>query len=209
MKHRMMWVGCILLLLPTVAWAGVPDLDLSSAVTTAPAGVSVFNMLNGQGDPMTVARSATGVIFDATITLTLVDSDGSPVVFYPAEDLWLQTSGGGLVHCPNGTAANSMTDLDGVTHWAAPLFAGGHTENETVVVLVAGAALSQPGLDIIFNSPDISGDLIVNLTDLTLFTTDYVVGPDNFRSDFFRDGALNLSDLTQFARGYFFGSSCE
>ncbi len=52
MLHRKLTgflLGILVVGLSTVAWAGVPDLDLSTAMTGAPAGVSVFNLPNGQG----------------------------------------------------------------------------------------------------------------------------------------------------------------
>ena len=46
-----------------------------------------------------------------------------------------------------------------------------------------------------FNSPDINGDLAINLTDVTLFAADFF-GPYAYRSDFNWDGAINLLDVT-------------
>ena len=44
-----------------------------------------------------------------------------------------------------------------------------------------------------FNSPDINGDLAVNLSDVVLFSQDRY-GDYNYRSDFNFDGVVNLSD---------------
>jgi hypothetical protein len=55
-------------------------------------------------------------------------------------------------------------------------------------------------LDIAINSPDINGDLQVNLSDVVAFTQDYF-GAYNYRSDFFWDGVLNLSDVARMAQG--------
>ncbi len=203
MLHRKLTgflLGILVVSLAAVAWAGVPDLDQSQAVTGAPAGSSVFNLPNGQGDPMTAAKTSNGTVVNATITLTLVDALGDPIPFYPSEDLWLETTGGSFAHCPNGTAANLSTDVNGVTTWANPLLAGGSSFGQTVVVMVAGAALNQAGLGIIFNSADIDGNLAVNLGDVTPFSSDFF-GSYNYRSDFVRDGAINLGDVTQMARG--------
>ena len=48
------------------------------------------------------------------------------------------------------------------------------------------------------NSPDLNGDLLVNLADLSLFAQDYF-GPYNYRSDLRWDGDLDLGDLVVFA----------
>jgi hypothetical protein len=208
MLHRKLTgflLGVLVVSLASFAMAGVPDLGLSTATTAAPANSSVFNLPNGAGDPMTAAKSPAGATVNATITLTLVDQFGDPIAFYPSEDLWLDTSGGSFNFCANGTAANLSTDINGITRWINPLFAGGNSPGQTVNVYVAGLALNHPGLAIIFNSADINGDLTSNVTDLTPFATDYF-GAYNYRSDFVRDGSVNVSDLTQFARGY--GSVC-
>jgi hypothetical protein len=209
MLHRKLTgflLGVLVVSLSTVAWAGVPDLDMSSAVTGAPAGASVFNLPNGLGDALTAAKMPNGAVVNATITLTLVDALGDPIPFYPSEDLWLETTGGNFNYCSNGTAANLSTDVNGVTTWANPLRAGGNSFGQTVVVMVAGTALNQAGLGIIFNSADIDGNLAVNLGDVTVFAGDFN-GAYNYRSDFVRDGAINLGDVTKLAQGN--GSQCQ
>jgi hypothetical protein len=62
-----------------------------------------------------------------------------------------------------------------------------------------------PRVPLHFNSPDINGDLVVNLVDLQIFTAEYFL-TQGFRADFHRDGVVNLSDLAQFA--YAFGGAC-
>jgi hypothetical protein len=208
MLHRKLtgFLLAILVVSATAAWAGVPDLGLSHAsILPAAAGGSVFNLPNGQGDPLTSAKLANGTVVNGTITLTLVDALGVPIPFYPFEDLWLETSGGNFAHCPNGTAANASTDIAGVTTWSNPLFAGGNSFGQTVVVMVAGSGLNQAGLNLLFNSADIDGSLAVNLGDVTLFSFDFT-HTYNYRSDFVRDGAINLGDVTQMARGN--GAAC-
>jgi hypothetical protein len=46
----------------------------------------------------------------------------------------------------------------------------------------------------------------VNLADLAVFSGDFYSGPNSFRSDFFRDGVLNLTDIHLFA--VHFGATC-
>ena len=77
---------------------------------------------------------------------------------------------------------------------------------QRTIVLVAGSPieLTSP-VDLGFNSPDINGDLLVNLTDVQTFTADYY-GGYLFRSDFHRDGIVNLSDLAPLA--YAIGAAC-
>jgi len=66
-------------------------------------------------------------------------------------------------------------------------------------------ACEDTGLDIQVNSPDINGDLRVNLTDVVLFTMLYH-GPYDYAGDFYYDGVLNLSDIVMMARGQ--GKTC-
>ena len=210
MLHRKLtgFLACIFVLsLATGALAGVPDPDESFAeVDPGAVGAAVWNLPNFQGNGFDAGGDGAGSVVDATITLHLRDINGDPVIGYPFEDLWLESSGGGLVACSNGTTADFSTDASGDTEWTNPMGAGGHSEGETVNVLIAGTALNHPGLNVIFNSADISGDLAVNLTDVTLFSTDYAAQTGDFRSDFVYDGAINLSDVTLMARGN--GTSC-
>jgi hypothetical protein len=196
-------LGILVVSLASLAWAGIPDLNNSSAtIDGAAAGASVFNLPNGQGYGFDEAAvPSTGDVVNATITLELLDGVGDPIETYPFEDMWLVTSGGGLVACADGTSADNSTDEFGMTEWVNPMFAGGHSEGETVTIMVAGSPLNQPGLNVIFNSADINGDLVVNLADLTPFSTDFF-GAYNYRSDFVADNDINLGDVTLMARGY-------
>jgi hypothetical protein len=50
-------------------------------------------------------------------------------------------------------------------------------------------------------SPDIDGNLSVDVGDLTLFATDYIGAPDP-RSDFSADGTVGIADLAIFSQGF-------
>lgn len=58
--------------------------------------------------------------------------------------------------------------------------------------------LSSTPLSISYNSPDINGDLRVDLSDVTFFAHDYF-GVYDYRSDFNYDGVVNLTDVSMFA----------
>ncbi len=204
---RRFLLGVMVVSLASVALAGVPDLVNSTAVVPdGAAGASVFVLPNGQGVGFDEAFGAGGGVVDATITLTLVDALGNPIFLYPFEDLWLETSGGGLAACSNGTGADGSTNVSGQTTWTASPAAGGHTEGETVLVMIAGAALSGGGLNMTFNSADINGDLSVNLTDIVAFSQAMTSGYA-YSADFNNDGSLNLSDIVRLAGGN--GVSCN
>ncbi len=176
---------------------GIPDLDLSWYETAATEPVSVFTVPDGQGSRIDAAFAYGGVVMDATITLHLVFNDGSPVPGYPAEDMWLETTQGGLAPCFGGTIADANTDANGMTQWQEPLAAGGYSDpsSELTIVIVSGDPLLQSGLDIYFNSCDISGDGLVDIADIAMFVPD-MFGAYSYRSDFNWDGTINLSDVS-------------
>lgn len=62
-----------------------------------------------------------------------------------------------------------------------------------------------PQLPLHFNSPDLSGDLVVSLIDVGSFASDLFAGYA-FRSDFDCDGAVNLTDAGLMSNAL--GSAC-
>ena len=57
-----------------------------------------------------------------------------------------------------------------------------------------------------FNSPDLNGDRMVNLSDVQIFASDFFGGVYMFRSDLYYDNMVNLSDIVQLSRGV--GANC-
>ena len=198
---------CLLVLPVTLAQAGVggPYGEYDMAYQGSET-LTLLVVPDGSGKTFDQAFLPFGGTEDATVTLFIWDAGGTPIAGFPAEDMWLESLDGGLVPCIGGTIADSNTDAAGSTTWATPLHAGGHSE-ALVEVLVNGGPLdsSPPGLALSFNSPDINGDLTVDLSDVPLFAEDYFSGY-NFRSDFHRDGQLDLKDLVVLAQAY--GANC-
>jgi hypothetical protein len=190
--------------LATVAWAGIPDLDLSSADYAATGTqVSVYSLPNAAGDPLNDVYVLGGAKVDATITLTLVDSTPTPIFNYPFEDMWLESDTPAFVFCPGGTTADANTDANGQTTFSGALFAG--SWGAGAVIVINGDALTQAPLDFLFNSPDMDGSLVVNLTDVVLFAGVYY-GAYEYAADFYWDGVINLSDIVLLAQGQ--GATC-
>lgn len=207
---RRFLLGILVVSLASMAWAGVPDLiDSSATVDPAAVGASVFNRPDDNGRGFDQAFAAGGADVDATITLILVDTDGLPIFLYPFEDLWLETSNDGLAFCSGGTVADQSTDEMGMTTWSNPMAAGGYTTGEQTVVIVAGAPLGTQ-VDVTYNSPDINGDLIVNLSDIVAFTQllsgDFSSHP-LYAGDFNNDTEINLSDIVRMTGGI--GTACN
>jgi hypothetical protein len=170
-----------------------------------PETLTLLVLPDGSGDGFDNASLPTGGTEDATITLTLLDGSFDPIYQFPAEDIWLESRDGGMVPCIGGTIADANTDVNGITHWTNPVLAGGYSETLTEA-LVNGSGLELAvGVKLSFNSPDINGDLVVNLVDIQLFTQDFFSGYD-FRSDFYRDGTLNLADISLMAQAV--GAAC-
>lgn len=170
------------------------DLDLAEPVSilVAPEG----------GEPLTMGLpfgSHPNNRVDATFAITLRNEGGQPIVGYPAEDIWLQTTFYGyLAVCEGGAHPDGPTDAAGRTTFSGPFRMGGHCDAgaaNPLTVWVMTYAATQPRLDLRLVSPDLNGDLVVDLTDVQLFATDYLSGSHPARSDFVWDGVLNLSDL--------------
>lgn len=194
----------------TVAMAGVPDLQMSTASTFVGGGVNavLYSLPNGLGNTFAQARAG-GVAVDATITLTVRDGGGIPVANFSANDMWLTvTVGTGTFNaCAGGTTADLNTNALGVTTWAAPLRAGGWSNTSTNVVINGAALTSNAGLALRHNSADINGSGSANLSDVPLFATDFAnSGVYAFRSDLVFDGIVNLSDVPRLATGV--GANC-
>lgn len=209
----------------TLGFAGIPDLDLSSCVMlNADPGMtlSVYNAPDGSGSVMTEARNQPGtgtlesVQDDATITVTLLDSGSNAVFAYPFEDLWLECPplpadlvSPGLVACPNGATADASTDINGVTTFSGPFFAGGYgsytaddVDNDGVTyVMVSGLALTNGPLSLVFNSSDINGDGVWDtITDVLLFSQRYPVsGGYHYSVDYYFDELNAIGDLVLFS----------
>lgn len=189
-----------------LAQTGIPDLSHCESwlAHDGPETPTLMVQPSGQGSAFTEAQLPDGTRVDATVFLRMLDNQDFPICCFPREDLWLQSEDGGLIRCGNGTIADANTDAAGLTHWTAPLHAGGSSQ-ALLWVHINGEALWTGGLPLSINSPDFNGDLRVNLADVQLFAADLAAGYD-FRTDLHRDGVLNLADLGRLAASL--GAQC-
>jgi hypothetical protein len=172
-----------------------------------PAPVSVYTVPNGLGHPLSNCYLYGGSRTDATITVTVLDQDQLGVPCIPAEDLWLGTTYGGLVACGYGSIADGPTDQYGQTTFSGPVAGGHHTDpggGERTVVYLDGNPLPTT-FNVQFNSPDVNGDLVVNLADVPPFASAFH-GSYTYACDYFWDGVINLSDLSLLTLSV--GASC-
>lgn len=213
---KMMILGTMLASFLLVAGAfaqtGIPDLSHSYIewAYEGAATLSLYTLPDGSGNGLDqaylpgVADGSAPTAVDGTITLVMLDGLDYPIAMFPFEDLWLESSDGGMVRCIGGTVADANTDAQGRTHWADPLGAGCWSAS-SLQVYINGDAVIDGAVAMWVNSPDINGDLECNLSDVGSFASDYF-GAYQYRSDFNYDGVLNLSDIGLFARGV--GAAC-
>ena len=151
------------------------------------------------------------VNIDATIQVTVRDGLGVVIANYPFEDIWLECPANGnppgdsdthvgFSPCTGGATADASTDVNGYTEFNNPPFAGGQSWGQTRVV-INGNGLSNT-VDVSYVSPDLNGDGIVNLLDLSDFTLDYFDSVYHYRSDLWFDETLNLLDVPVMAQYY-------
>jgi len=197
-RRHLPFIPTILLVLLAGTAAAQPYIDNCSAWTAAGVQVSVMNLPCGGGTSLTAALLYDQIpTADATITVELLDEFGYPVEDHPAEDVWIECTGGtGTFNpCPLGNIANGPSNANGHCFFTQPLAAGGHSEGaDMIVAYVDGYPLVGHEMDILFNSPDIDGDGEVGPPDMLLFNEDWLGSA--YRSDFDWDGIVYTSDLT-------------
>lgn len=194
--HRFAMLALLLAVIAAPALADVPSPSLCT-IDMEPYAATLFTVPDGSGNPFTDARFL-GDPVDATLTITVVNASGDPIVNYPAADIWFE--GTGFVPC-SGAHPDSDTDQLGQARWTAPLAGGGSTA--FIQAMIAGDPLPvATALSIV--SPDMTGDLMVNLGDITLFTQ--ALDTYSFGADFNADGQIDLSDISLMAQAI--GAAC-
>lgn len=216
LRKFMVLLVCITVVsLAAAASADVPSLTLSSAEyedenSDKATRTDMLNLPDGTGDEFADADDQ-----DASIELTLRNSDGDPIENYPFEDLTLESTDVGATWfvCASGNVADGNTDVDGKAYWRNAMLAGGYTDpdNDMCQVYVSGAPLDGAGFNLQFNSCDLNGDGFVDLVDVGAFAQDFFPPwppgeEDAYRSDFNHDGDVDLIDVGLLAPA--FGGTC-
>lgn len=194
MNKRLLSLAVVgsMLLMAGVASAGIPD-EVES--TASSAGGVVMITPSGAGGSLAAAG--------ATVTVTVLDAGMLPVQNYPFQDIWLDDTGDlAIALCQGGSTADANTNASGVTTIGGVISGGGFTQNTQV--WIAGTPLAGTPLTVALNSPDISGDLVVDIVDFGTFGGDF--GTTQFRSDFVFNGSVDISDFATF--GVSFGQTC-
>jgi len=197
MKRRLLltvlsaFTASLVINLPSVAQAcaGIPNLEHSTVST--------------QGGVLLACPSGDGPRLEdigGTVSITVRSMCPGwpgplPIAGIPATDIWLWSDG--LVLCGGSSSSNAdgPTDSEGQTTISGPVASGGYAG--TIHVVVMGILLGElPTLTIV--SPDIDGDLQVDLVDLAAFAVAYT-GAFDPRADMDGNGLLDLRDLSLFA----------
>jgi hypothetical protein len=198
---------CVLLV-PVLAFGGVPDINNCSIATRTTVDVSVLLCPACDGYAYSAAQVFGGTYTDATIEVYIRDGAGLPVAGVPADDIYIDHTG--LVWCPDGNIADFDTDPTGYTEFALPSCGGGCATgfqlNGFLGTPVGTPFIQNPVPHIQYNSPDTNGDLVVDLVDLQWFAAAYLTGPYTYCADYFWDGVMDLRDLQIMAAHY--GHSC-
>lgn len=204
---RLLAILLVLCVRPAPAPATTPYPFVDYITMNYPGEVSVLVTPLGTGPPLNACYSEDGYLVDATITLRLVTLDYTPIANFPPEDIWLESQEPQQHICGSGFSPDGPSGADGLVTFSGPLAGGGWHDGPTYVYVNGNPAYDptdypwyweHPPLPLHFNSPDIDGDGLVNLADLSLLASDFF-GQFHYRSDFNHDGVLNLSDIGNFA----------
>jgi hypothetical protein len=207
-----MFAVLLFLSLPAIAYAQclpLPDFDLSIAMFRDAANhdypLSVMMVPDGSGEALAEARRPDGSPVNGQVVVWLLDGVGVGAAGIAPAEIRLDVADGQLAFCTDGNIAGVATDSEGYTYFSAPLYGGGWSTDD-LRVYVCNVPLSSAYLPMWVNSPDIDGDLEVNLSDVQLFAVDFY-GAYAYRSDLAYDGVINLSDLGRLAQHM--GADCN
>lgn len=189
--------------LPEWSHACVPSIEIITEYVLEPQGplsVCVFP----DRPPRTFQAGGLEVQAELRFPVILIGLAPEP---HPVPIEWW--FGGPQVVCA-GSSVGAERDAEGWVSLMPVIRGGGHngpgdTGSISLWIPVCPNQLLELDSALYFNSPDINGDLHINLSDVSLFAADIYRSYD-YRSDFNWDGAVNLSDIVFMATGL--GASC-
>ena len=187
-------------------WCGITlESQASSAecgcLGSLPPGDHVV-LICPQGDGPTLAEAG------AIITLTYTDFPGGRPLSGVGPARSPGGCNGGIVWFGADPTSDGLTDSNGQTTVSGALAGGGY--DTEVRWLLGGMPLPfcwEQYVPLVLVSPDINADLVVGLSDLSLFAFGYHAPPKPYdpRFDFDGDGTVGLVDLVMFAGHYTHG----
>jgi hypothetical protein len=182
------------------AFGGIIDPCQSTASTIATPNTCVLICPQGDGDQL--------VDKNATITVVVRDGAGIGIEGVLASDFYLVDCDPirDMVLCGGSSSsdADAPTDATGSTQMIGDIAAGGCANGLSVIV--QGFTIGCPAIcmtNIWVKSPDINGDLLVNIQDFSLFGQQYPPQPfTDTCVDYNCDGIVNLQDFSLFGLHY-------
>ena len=143
----------------------------------------------------------------ATVSITVLTCYcGEPLPGIPAEDFWIQQSSGPQPLCGYHLSSNAdaASDANGQTTISGSIAAGGYFPDDLHVVaqgmmIGVGCGTDNAAIPLVLVSPDITGDLVVDIVDLAIFAEAFSDGTVDPRMDFSGDGQIDVVDLSLFA----------
>jgi hypothetical protein len=198
---KLLFVATTLLLVAGVASAGIIDPCNSPATFNGTLPACLFVCPQGDTDSFAVQGF--------TLSFIINDLGGAPIPDIPGTDFYMIDCDPvlDLTLCAGSasSAADSATNGNGQTTMSnGSMSAGGCADGISVVV--QGFILQDPNdncndycWDVKVRSPDINGDLVVNLVDLALFAACFPPQPYDPCCDFDCNATVNLQDLARFA----------
>lgn len=149
---------------------------------------------------------------NAIITVCVKDITGAPIAGIPAADFWLLGCSDLVALCGGSGSINAdaASDAEGCTTISGTIAGGGCDDG--VQVVVQGTIIADPNdwaiplcLPYDVRSPDITGDLIVEITDFSLFGAGYPSPPKPLVDpclDLNCDGLIDIIDFAIFGKHY-------
>jgi len=179
------------------------DIDLSSVeIETDQVPLVLLILPDGSGPGFAEARCEDGTLWGRAFRVRpffMVWGGGPDPVFvtdFPAEDVMLVRDDMGLA-CPGHGHPDGPSDDQGWFTWTMPVHGGGGLVGAPATLWVAGQTAPEP-LPLAFVSPDFTGDNLVNLSDISVFTQSLLDGGASSPADLNVDGVVNLSDVALF-----------
>lgn len=181
---------------------GMPNMYLSQVWFAESPGETATLLVvpDGSGPPLSQALRQNGALIDRVLHLQAFDDVGAPLAQLETDGWTLAWQDGGVHACGGGLPPDRATGPDGLTEWARPLRAGGQSRALLRVTWFGMRLWTNEGLVLQVNSPDLNGDLVVDLVDVTLFAQDFHADDYRFRSDLRADGDVNLADIIPMAK---------
>ncbi len=194
---------CLLLMLFLVlpVGSGVVDVCDCCSISTQGGGL----MVCPQGDGLSL------IDVGAEIHIIVRDDSGRPIEGIGETDFWLVGTGDEMYLCGGSGSSNAdaPTNAAGYTTMSGTIAAGGWSDG--LYLVIQGNVIGCPPFVVAVNvrSPDINGDLSVNLADFSIFASSFPSPPNAYdhRCDYNYDGSINLVDHSMF--GQHFNHNCQ